>query len=382
MTATLAERLARARKELADRGVDALLVGPSADFRYLTGYQPPLLERLTLLVVPVQGEPLLVVPELEAPLAREHLTGLDIRISPWQETEDPIALVRAALEASGAAGPHAPVRLAVGDQLWSSFLLRLQAALPRAAFTVASVVTRPLRVAKDAAEVAALARVAAAIDQVVDELAEVRWAGRSERDVARDLDARIRAVHDETLFVIVGSGPNSASPHHEPGERVIQPGDAVVVDIGGSLDGYCSDTTRTLVVGEPPAGFLELYGVLQAAQRAGCEAVRAGVPAEAVDAACRGIIAAAGYGERFIHRTGHGIGLEVHEEPYIVAGNSEPLAPGMTFSVEPGIYLADRYGARIEDIVVCPEPDGAAAPGGSGARRLNQTSRDLRVVPG
>ncbi len=374
-TTTCAERLARARKELTDRGVDALLLGPSADFRYLTGYHPPLLERLTLLVVPAQGDARLVVPALEAPLAHEHLGDLDVEVTPWQETEDPTALVRAALEASGTAAG----RLAAGDQLWSTFLLRLQAALPRADFTVASVVTRPLRVVKDEAEVAALARVAAAVDQVVDDLAEVRWAGRTERDVARELDARIRDVHDETLFVIVGAGPNSASPHHEPGERVIQPGDAVVVDIGGGLDGYCSDTTRTLVVGEPPAGFLELYRVLQAAQEAGCAAVRAGVAAAAVDAACREVITAAGYGEHFIHRTGHGIGLDVHEDPYIVAGNGEPLAPGMAFSVEPGIYLAGRHGARIEDIVVCPEPDGGAA---QGARRLNRTSRDLRVVPG
>jgi Xaa-Pro aminopeptidase len=374
-TTTFAERLARVHKELTDRGVDALLLGPSADFRYLTGYLPPLLERLTLLVVPAQGDARLVVPALEAPLAQEHLAGLDIEIAPWQETEDPVALVRATLEASKSAAG----RLAVGDQLWSTFLLRLQAALPRAAFTVASAVTRPLRVVKDAAEVAALGRVAAAIDQVVEQLGELRWAGRSERDVARELDERIRAVHDETLFVIVGSGPNSASPHHHPGDRVIQPGDAVVVDIGGALDGYCSDTTRTLVVGEPPAGFAELYEVLRVAQQRGCEAVRAGVPAEAVDAACREVIAAAGHGEHFIHRTGHGIGLEVHEDPYIVAGNREPLAPGMAFSVEPGIYLPGQYGARIEDIVVCPEPRDGVAPG---ARRLNQTSRELRVVPG
>jgi Xaa-Pro aminopeptidase len=373
-TTTCAERLARARGQLADRGADALLVGPSADFRYLTGYLPPVLERLTLLVVPAHGDARLVVPALEAPLAHEQLGDLDVEVASWQESDDPVALVRGILAAAGAASG----RLAVGDQLWSSFLLRLQAALPRADFTLASAVTRPLRMVKDAAEVAALARVAAAADQVVSGLPELRWAGRSERDVARELDRRVREVHDETLFVIVGAGPGSASPHHEPGDRVIRPGDAVVVDIGGSLDGYCSDTTRTLVVGEPPAGFPELYEVLQAAQEAGCAAVRPGVPAEAVDAACREPIAAAGYGERFLHRTGHGIGLEAHEDPYIVAGNSEPLAPGMAFSVEPGIYLAGRHGARIEDIVVCPEPGGAAR----GARRLNQTPRDLLVVPG
>jgi Xaa-Pro aminopeptidase len=374
-TSPSAERLARARKEMAERGVDAVLVGPSADFRYLTGYLPPLLERLTMLVLPARGDAALVVPELEAPLAIEHLGDLDLEVRAWREQDDPVALVRGWLEAAGAASG----RLAIGDQLWSGFLLRLQAALPGAGFTLASTVTRPLRRVKDAAEVEALAAVAAAIDRVVDGLDAVRWAGRSEREVARELDDAIRAEHDETLFVIVGAGPGSASPHHQPGERVIRPGDPVVVDIGGRLGGYCSDTTRTLVVGEPPAEFLELYEVLQVAQRAGCEAAVEGAQAMAVDAACRDLIAAAGYGDHFIHRTGHGIGLEEHEEPYMVAGATERLVPGMTFSIEPGIYLPNRFGARIEDIVVCQPAADASEPG---ARRLNRTARDLRVVPG
>jgi Xaa-Pro aminopeptidase len=362
-----AVRLDRAREQLSERGVDALLLGPSADLVYLTGYHAPPLERLTLLVLPAKGEPRLVVPRLEAPLARGHLGDLEVEVAAWNETEDPVALVRGTLTDAGAADG----RLAVGDQLWSTFLLRLQAALPVADFTVASSVTRALRMVKDAAEVEALAAAAAAIDQVVDGLAGLRWAGRSEQDVARELDEAIRAGHDETCFVIVGSGPNGASPHHAAGPRVIQPGDAVVIDIGGRRAGYCSDTTRTLVVGEPPAGFVELYRVLRAAQEAGCQAVAPGVPAAAVDAACRDLIAEAGYGAHFVHRTGHGIGLEEHEDPYVVAGNHEPLAAGMAFSVEPGIYLEGRYGARIEDIVVCTE---------NGARRLNTTSRDLRVV--
>jgi Xaa-Pro aminopeptidase len=373
-TSPRAERLARARKEMAERGVEAVLLGPSADFCYLTGYLPPGLERLTLLVVPADGDARLVVPALEAPLALEHLGDLELDVLAWQETGDPVELVRGALRDAGAEGG----RLAVGDQLWSAFLLRLQAALPAASFTTASTVTRPLRMVKDADEVEALARVAAAVDRVVEGLGELRWAGRTERELAREIDAAIRAEHDETLFVIVGAGPNSASPHHVPGERVIRPGDPVVVDIGGRLDGYGSDTTRTLVVGESPPGFTELYQVLQAAQAAGCEAAVPGVPAEAVDAACRDLIAAAGHGAHFIHRSGHGIGLEEHEDPYIVAGNRERLVEGMTFSVEPGIYLPGRFGARIEDIVVCAAP----ADGATGARRLNRTSRDLRVVPG
>ena len=374
-----AVRLDRAREQLSERGVDALLLGPSADLVYLTGYHAPPLERLTMLVLPAKGEPRLVVPRLEAPLARGHLGDLEVEVVAWDETEDPVELVRATLGDAGAVSLQpdsraADGRLGVGDRLWSTFLLRLQAALPGADFTVASAVTRALRMVKDAAEVEALAAAAAAIDQVVDGLAGLRWAGRSEQEVARELDEAIRAAgHDETCFVIVGSGPNGASPHHAAGPRVIEPGDAVVVDIGGRRAGYCSDTTRTLVVGEPPPGFVELYQVLQAAQEAGCQAVAPGVPAATVDAACRDLITGAGYGAHFVHRTGHGIGLEEHEDPYVVAGNDEPLVAGTAFSVEPGIYLEGRYGARIEDIVICTD---------DGARRLNTTSRDLLVVTG
>ena len=249
------DRLARARKELGERGVDALLLGPGADLSYLTGYQAPPLERLTLLVLPAAGDARLVVPALEAPLARDHLGGLDLEVVAWQETEDPVALVRATLAAAGAAGG----RLGVGDRLWSSFLLRLQAALPGAAFQVASTVTRQLRMRKDPEEVEALARAAAAIDRVVDRLEGLRWAGRTELELAADIQAAIREGHDEVCFAVVGAGPNGASPHHVASGRVIRPGDAVVVDIGGRLDGYCSDTTRTLAVGEPPAGFQEAY---------------------------------------------------------------------------------------------------------------------------
>ena len=365
--AARAERLARARKEQGERGVDALLLGPSADLEYLTGYRPPPLERLTMLVVPAAGDARLVVPALEAPLARGQLGELELEVAAWAETDDPVRLVTDTLAAAGATGG----RLGTGDQLWSSFLLRLQAALPAAGFVPASTVTRQLRMRKDPEELEALARVAAAIDQVVEGLGGLRWAGRTELELARDIEEAIRDTHDRFCFAIVASGPNAASPHHGATGRVIQPGDPVVVDIGGRLDGYCSDTTRTLVVGEPPPGFEELYGLLRAAQEAGCAAVRPGITAAQLDAACRDPIRDGGHGDAFLHRTGHGIGLDEHEAPYIVAGNELPLEPGMAFSVEPGIYLEGRYGARIEDIVVCTE---------DGGRRLNTTSRDLKIV--
>jgi Xaa-Pro aminopeptidase len=364
-----AARIGRVQTALAARDVGALLLGPSSDFRWLLGYDPPGLERLTLLVVPASGAAHLVVPELEAPLAEEHLAGLagDARVDvqAWAETEDPAARVAGALAGAGASRS----RLAVGDQLWASFLLRLQAAVPAAEWLPGSLLTAPLRAHKDAAELDALARAGAAIDRVVEALGEWLRPGRTEAEVAADLDRAIRAAgHERTNFTIVGAGPNGASPHHIPGQRRIRPGEPVVVDIGGRLDGYCSDTTRTLVLGEPEPEFSAMYEVLRLAQQAGCQAVRPGVTAASVDAACREPIAAAGYGERFIHRTGHGIGLDEHEDPYIVAGNEAPLAPGMAFSVEPGVYVPGRWGARIEDIVVCTP---------YGGRRLNTDRKSV-----
>jgi Xaa-Pro aminopeptidase len=199
-----------------------------------------------------------------------------------------------------------------------------------------------------------------------------RLSGRTEAEVsARIRDLLLTAGHDRADFAIVGSGPNSASPHHEAGDRVIEAGDAVVLDIGGTRDGYCSDTTRTVFVGAPPADFAELYGVLRQAQAAACEAVRPGITARELDAVARDLITDAGFGPAFIHRTGHGIGMETHEEPYIVSSSEQPLASGEAFSIEPGIYLEDRWGARIEDIVVCTA---------DGGERLNTTSTELVLV--
>jgi Xaa-Pro aminopeptidase len=250
--------------------------------------------------------------------------------------------------------------------------LRLRAALPGARQDLASAAMRGLRAVKDPAEVEALLAAGQAIDRVHARVPGWLRPGRTEREVAADIsDAIIEEGHAHVDFAIVASGPNAASPHHDPAGRMLAPGDAVVVDIGGTMpSGYCSDCTRTYAIGAPPPEFAEYYAVLQAAQEAACAAVRPGVTAEAVDAAAREPIAAAGYGAYFMHRTGHGIGLESHEDPYIVSGNTEPLTAGNAFSIEPGIYPG-AHGARIEDIVVCT---------GDGARRLNNGSRDLVIV--
>ena len=360
------DRIRRAAAAAGERGVDALLITPSPDYQYLLGYRAPAMERLTCLVVPADGEPTLVVPRLEEPLARHELGELadDLELVAWGETEDPIRIVQGIVGAA--------LRVAVQDQMWARFALRLAAALDPAQVVEAGPTMSALRRVKSASELAALRSAASAADRAMEAITAERLSGRTEIEVARHIrELLIEAGHDTAEFAIVASGPNAASPHHVPGDRVIAEGDAIVLDIGGTVDGYCSDTSRTAFVGNAPAEFAALYEVLRRAQQAACDAVRPGMPAAAVDAVARVIITEAGYGEAFLHRTGHGIGLETHEEPYIVSSNEEPLVAGNAFSVEPGIYIRAAWGARIEDIVVCTD---------AGGERLNTSSTDLYLV--
>ena len=345
-------RMDRVRRQLTATDTDLLVVGPSADLRWLVGYHALALERLTLLLVPADGEATLVTPRLETPRAKEAGVEAHARIVDWGETDDPIALVT---ELVGDVGS-----VAVQDRLWSSFTLALQGALPAERWLPGSDLLGPLRTVKDAAELAALHAVGGAIDRVHARVPGWLRPGRTEREVGRDIAEAILEEHDEVNFIIVAGGPNGASPHHETGDRVLEAGDAVVVDIGGTMDGYCSDVTRNYVLGTPDPAYAELHRVLEASQQTGVDAVRPGVTAESVDAACRDLLTDAGFGEHFLHRTGHGIGVEEHEAPWIVAGNDLELEPGMAFSVEPGIYVEGRHGARIEDIVTVTE-DGVAS---------------------
>jgi Xaa-Pro aminopeptidase len=360
------ERLRRAAGQAREAGVDVMLVTPSKDYAYLLGYAAPAMERLTCLVVPADGKATLVLPRLEEPLARHELGDLadELQIVPWAETEDPIRTVQTLVGSAG--------RVAVQDQMWARFALALQAALDPAQLVAAGPILSSLRRVKDADEVDRLRAAAAAADQAMLAITGERLSGRTERDVsARIRELLLEAGHDEAGFAIVASGPNAASPHHAAGDRTIEAGDAIVLDIGGFRAGYGSDTSRTAFVGEPPPDFAALYEVLRHAQSAACDAVRPGVPAAEIDRVARDIITDAGYGDAFLHRTGHGIGMETHEEPYIVSSNAEPLVAGNAFSVEPGIYIRDTWGARIEDIVVCTE---------SGGERLNTTSTQLYLV--
>jgi Xaa-Pro aminopeptidase len=342
-------------------GVDVLCLSVGPDLPYLVGYEAMPLERLTMLVLPVDGDATLVVPRLEAP--RVEPSGV-FMLRPWEETEDPVQLVADHVG-------HGRV-IAIGDHTWARFVLALQAIVPGARFVPASTVTASLRAIKDETEIAALERAGAAVDAIAEGLRARGFAGRTERSLHRELvELMLDAGHERANFAIVASGPNAASPHHEPTERTIKRGDVVLCDFGGTMSGYCSDITRMYSVGAPPPAVLDAYEVLAAAQERAVQAATVGTPCHDVDAAARTLLDEAGLADRFVHRTGHGIGMEAHEDPYIVAGNHAPLEAGHAFSIEPGVYVEDEFGLRLEDIVVAT---------GAGPRRLNHAARDLAIV--
>jgi Xaa-Pro aminopeptidase len=373
------ERLERARAATTEHGVAALLIGVGADLQYLIGYSAPLNERLTMLVAPASGSPFLIAPRLEAMRAAgcpAAAAGF-VEIVAWEETEDPHALTAARLEARIGRGDE---RVLVSPSLWALHLIALQRVLAERPFGLATEVLRSLRMAKDAEEIALLRLAAEAADRALSHVVAGPLIGRTEAEVSREIRERLLAEgHEEAHFAIVASGPNGASPHHEAGTRRLRAGEPVVFDIGGTLGGYASDMTRTVWIegpdhAEPPsAEFRVVHDLVRAATEAATAAARPGVTCSALDAIARGVIADGQFGPAFIHRLGHGIGLEGHEEPYLVGGNDEPLAPGISFSIEPGIYLDGRFGVRIEDIVVC---------GTAGPIVLNELRRDVWAVPG
>jgi len=361
---TFLSRLERARAEMARTGVDAMILSLGHDLPYLTGYLAMPLERLTLLVLPRSGTASLIIPRLEAPRVQEMPSVFSL--APWNETDDPVALAHELL-----GDAHT---IAVGDQMWSRFLVDLLKFRPHAQYVRSVVVMEALRSRKDADEIAALVAAGAAADRVAAQLhaGEIAMVGRTEAEVSADISARLIAEgHQKVNFAIVAAGENAASPHHHAGDRVIKHGDIVLCDFGGTMNGYCSDITRCVHIGEPPADVAAAYAVLFDAQAAGVAAGVVGATCESVDAASRGVITAAGYGEWFVHRTGHGIGMEEHEDPYMVSGNSTLIAPGHAFSVEPGIYISGKWGMRLEDCVV-------ATP--NGPLSLNHADHHLIVL--
>ncbi|MEW2462638.1 aminopeptidase P family protein [Microbacterium sp. NPDC047426] len=358
-------RMERAARTAADAGLAGLLVAPGPDLVWLTGYTPPAVtERLTLLVLAAGQDPVLVVPALEAPDAHRAAGAAALTLRDWTDGKDPYAATAALLGASG--------RFGISDNAWALHLLALQQAMPGSSYASLTDALPMLRAVKDAAELDLMAAAGAAADATFEEIRTVPFAGRAESEVAADLDRLLRRHgHEQVDFTIVASGPNGANPHHEASDRVIARGDMVVLDFGGLRDGYGSDTSRTVHVGEPTDEERRVHDIVREAQEAGFRAVRPGAACQDVDRAAREVIATAGYGEYFIHRTGHGIGVTTHEPPYMIEGEERPLVPGMCFSVEPGIYLPGRFGVRIEDIVTVTE---------DGGRRLNTTARELVIV--
>ncbi|MFF1405285.1 aminopeptidase P family protein [Streptomyces sp. NPDC058294] len=358
-------RMERAVRSAADAGLAGLLVAPGPDMVWLTGYTPTAVtERLTVLVLAPGRDPVLVVPTLEA-LDAEHAVGAGaLTLRDWTDGTDPYAVTAALLDGDG--------RFGISDNTWAMHLLGFQRTLPGTSYASLTDALPMLRAVKDAAELELLAAAGAAADATFEEIRKVPFAGRRESDVGQDLAGLLRRFgHSQVDFTIVGSGPNGANPHHEVGDRVIRDGDMVVLDFGGLKDGYGSDTTRTVHVGEPTGEERRVHDVVRAAQEAGFRAVRPGAACQDVDRAARAVITDAGYGAYFIHRTGHGIGVTTHEPPYMIEGEEQPLVPGMCFSVEPGIYLPGRFGVRIEDIVTVTE---------DGGRRLNNTTREMVIV--
>ncbi|MFE9681204.1 M24 family metallopeptidase [Streptomyces sp. NPDC006285] len=369
-------RMERAVRAAAAAGLAGVLVAPGPDLVWLTGYAPPAAtERLTLLVLAAGQEPVLVVPTLEAPDAERAVGAPALTLRDWTDGDDPYAATARLLDASGVLHSlkgGAGARFGVSDNAWALHLLGLQKALPGTSYVSLTEGLPMLRAVKDAAELERLAAAGAAADATYEEILKVPFAGRRESDVAGDLAGLLRGYgHEQVDFTVVGSGPNGADPHHEAGDRVIERGDTVVLDFGGLKHGYGSDTSRTVHVGEPTAEEQRVHDIVRAAQQAAFEAVRPGVACQDVDRVARALITEAGHGDRFIHRTGHGIGVTTHEPPYMIEGEEQPLVPGMCFSVEPGIYLPGRFGVRIEDIVTVTE---------DGGRRLNDTPREMAVV--
>jgi Xaa-Pro aminopeptidase len=347
-------RIERAVFAMRAAGTDVMLLCPGADLLYLTGFEHGHAgERLLCLVVRSDGSSHWIAPAMNVPQVERHL--LDGQwVRGWSDDEGYLPALRAATLAADA--------IAFDDEARAAFLLDLQSGAPYARVQRASTIMRRLRIRKEPAEIEALRAAGRTVDETIPEAIGFCRPGRTEAQIDQDLRAALlhRSPQSAVAFTIVASGLNSALPHHETGSRAVQPGDIVVLDYGTRLDSYLSDITVTCAVGEPSdPEARKVYRVVWEAQQAALRAVRPGVPSEQIDRAARAVIEAAGYGRYFTHRTGHGLGLQGHEPPFLVGGNCEPLEEGMVFSIEPGIYLPGRFGIRLE-VIATVTPDGAS----------------------
>lgn len=364
--ATVRDRLVRAQGLLGQRGTAGMILFPSPNLYYLTGFDEEPAERHLLFAVTADAHAMVAPTMYEDQIVEE--TYLDA-VYGWDDGDDPMRAVHEALDVIGLAGAEGSVL--IDDTMFARFTLDLRDALPEATFGLASELLDDLRITKDEVELKHLRAAASVSDTVCTEVRELGAdaVGMTELELVTEIGHRLDEHGGEgfSFDPIVASGPNGAKPHYRHGDRTIEAGDPVVLDFGTAVNGYPGDQTRTVVFdGTPDDEFVRIHGVVREAFEAAIDAVEPGVEAQAVDRAARAVIEDAGCGDAFLHRTGHGLGLEVHEAPYIVEGNETTLEPGMVHSVEPGIYLEGRFGARVEDIVVVTE---------DGCEQLNQSPR-------
>ena len=358
------ERISALRARMKPEGVDLVAVAPGAHMQWLLGFVPHADERPCLLCVST-SQAALLMPELNAEGSRR---GTDLPFHEWSDADGPEGAFRRLVAELGVGGAG---RIVLDETMRADFAALVQDALPGAERQFTASTVGLLRMQKDDDEYAVLKRNALLADQAM----LAGWAaikpGMTELDVADVVRARFSAFGASPLFTIIGAGGNGAMPHHHTGKTALRSGDAVVMDIGAGMDGLSSDITRMAVLGTPPEGYLEVHAIVEAAVQAAMAAARPGVPAKDVDAAARGVITEAGYGPNFLHRTGHGLGVEVHEPPYLTSVSETVLLPGMVFSIEPGIYLPGRFGIRLEEIVILRE---------DGPEILSELPRDPKMI--
>jgi Xaa-Pro aminopeptidase len=358
------QRLDALRAKMAETGADLLALGPGTHMHWLLGFHPHADERPCLLLVSAAGEAFLM-PALNAEGSRENT---QIAFHNWGDADGPDAALAAALADIGGAGA---TNVVLDETMRADFALLLMDRLPGAAHQFTDATLGALRMRKDGGEFQSLKENARINDRAMEVGFAAAKTGNSELDVARAIREFYKSVGAEPEFTIVGSGPNGAFPHHQTGDRKLQRGDAIVIDIGGRKDGYPSDMTRMTAVGEPPEGYEAVHAIVNRAVEAALAAAKPGVRASDVDAAARDVITEAGYGDYFVHRTGHGLGIDVHEPPYISSASDTVLDTGMVFSIEPGIYLPGRFGIRLEEIVILRQ---------DGPEIFSELPRSLHVV--
>jgi len=359
---TFADRRKLMQKEMAEQGLDLAIITPGPNLRYLTDFRAHALERITALVLSVHDS-WIVVPQLEFNAAKEFFT--DLEVVSWGELDNPYDLIFSLSEKNN--------RILLDQNMKYLHVEKFQNSQPSAKFQNLTQIIQPLRAIKSPTELDELRKVSGSINAVHQKLATMKFQGKTERELAREIQELILEEHEKVDFVIVASGPNSANPHHQPTDRIMDINDVVIVDIGGTSGaGYCSDCTRTYHVGDRvDKEFLFSYQALKQAQQLGVEAVNVGVFAEEMDRVVRDELVKYDLAKWFIHRLGHGIGVETHEDPYLVSGNTYSLRVGNAFSIEPGFYIPNRWGARIEDIVAISD---------TGVVNFNDIDHELRIV--